>query len=84
MIIVGIITGIILTLIVTSIQHYLERNHLKLKWTNVFIALIAILFICWITYSSIGMIFGQTHSNGYKECTGYQYGLKICVGDINA
>lgn len=83
--IIGMIIGIILTLIIISIQHYLEDNHLRMNWKNVFIAFGVILIVSWFIYSFVGMTFGPkyTKSNG-NTCQGYKYGLKICWGDINA
>lgn len=84
-IIIGIIIGVILTLLIVSIQRYLKTNHLKLKWLNVFIALGCLIFIAHFIYSTIG-IFTQpeyTKSNG-NVCKGFKYGWKVCSGDINA
>ena len=84
-IIIGIILGIVLTLIILNIRHYLSDNHLVINWRNVFIAIVMLVIIIWISYSIIGMIFGPVHveasGNTYQ---GYKYGLKIGSGDINA
>lgn len=81
MFIIGLIIGIILTLIIISVRAYLKANHLKMKWGNVILALI----IVWLIYSFLGMTFAPeyTKPNG-NVCKGYKYGLKICSGDINA
>lgn len=84
-IIIGIIIGIILTLLIISIQHYLKTNHLKLKWKNLFIAFGCLIIIVHLIYSTIGIFVGPeyTKSNG-NVCKGYKYGWQICSGDINA
>lgn len=81
MFIVGLIIGSIITLIIIKIHNYLKANNLKMKWKNVFIALL----IGWLLYSFVGIIFEPqyTKDNG-NTCKGYKYGIKICSGDINA
>ncbi len=83
-IIIGMIIGIILTLIILAIQHYLKDNNLRINWKNVLIALGVILIIVWLIYNFMSLTIGPeyTKSNG-NICKGYRYGLKICWGDIN-
>lgn len=81
MFIVGLIIGIIITLIIIRINNYLKINNRKMEWKNVFITLL----ILWLVYSFVGIVFGPqyTKDNG-NTCKGYKYGIKICSGDINA
>lgn len=85
MIIIGIAIGVILTIIIIHIQHYLKANHLVMNWKNLFIALVILLLTVYLIYSFIGIAFGPkyTKSNG-NVCKGYKYGIKVCSGDINA
>jgi len=84
-ILLGFVIGSLLTLLIISIKHYLRRNHLKIRWNNVLIAIFVLVIVGWTVYSFIGMAVGPeyTKSNG-NVCKGYKYGMKICSGDINA
>lgn len=52
----------------------------RFKWELV---LVIVLF-AWIIYSIIGIAFGQEKTKGNGNvCKGYNYGFKVCRGDIN-
>ena len=52
----------------------------KIKWEEIVI----LLLFLWIIYSLCGVFFGAEYKkeNG-NICKGYQYGIKLCRGDIN-
>lgn len=76
-----ILIGIVIGLILSKLLRYLKRNHLKRKWKNIIIVLIIIHFI----YSCVGILVspGYIKSNG-NVCRGFNYGIHMCSGDINA
>ena len=52
----------------------------RFKWELV----VGMVLFAWIIYSLIGITFGpeKTKENG-NVCKGYDYGFKVCRGDIN-
>lgn len=76
-----IFIGIIIGILLTQLNKYLKRNHINLRWKNIILFLMIIHFI----YSCIGIIAspGYTKANG-NVCRGFNYGIHMCSGDINA
>ena len=46
--------------------------------------IVGLVLFAWIIYSIVGIVFGpeKTKENG-NVCKGYNYGFKVCYGDIN-
>lgn len=80
-IVIGVVIGIVITILVLLLKKYLDKNHLQLDWGRIFIALIIIHLI----YSIIGIIVSPRYEkpNG-NHCKGFNFGINICDGDLNA
>lgn len=80
-ILIGIIILIILIFIILYIRNYLKRNDLKLNVKYI----IEIIIIAHLIYSFIGIVISPyyTKDNG-NICKGFNYGINICSGDIDA
>ncbi len=79
-IIIGITIGIILTILITLLVKYLDHKGLKLDWSRIFILIV----IIYLIYSFIGIIVSPLYKRNGNVCKGFNYGIQICGGDINA
>ena len=78
---IGIVIGVVLAKLYTRLKKYLKRKGLRIDWKNIVIFLV----IIYLIYSFIGIIVSPeyTKQNG-NVCKGFDYGIQICSGDINA
>lgn len=78
---IGIVIGVVLAKLYTRLQKCLKRKGLRIDWKNIVIFLV----IIYLIYSFIGIIVSPeyTKQNG-NVCKGFDYGIQICSGDINA
>lgn len=78
---IGIVIGIVLEKLYKRLQKYLKRKGKRIDWKNIVIFLV----IIYLIYSFIGIIVSPeyTKPNG-NVCKGFDYGIQICSGDINA
>lgn len=80
-IVIGVVIGIVITILALLLKKYLDKNYLQLDWGRIFVALIIIHLI----YSFIGIIVAPRYEkpNG-NHCKGWNFGINICDGDLNA
>lgn len=80
-IIIGMVIGIVLTNAIITLQKYLKKKGLKINWGNI----AKVLLVIYLIYSFIGILISPeyTKPNG-NVCKGFNYGIQVCSGDINA
>lgn len=80
-ILLGILLGVLIAKLYRFLDEYLKKNNLKIDWKNIVI----IIVVGYLVYSFIGIIVSPSYKkpNG-NECKGFNYGIQICTGDINA
>lgn len=78
MLVIGIGIGFILTSI---LDNYLRKKGLILNYKFLAIIILGL----WFIYSFVGFFLGTEYAkdNG-NVCKGFEYGIQVCHGDINA
>lgn len=78
---IGIVIGIVLTNTIVALQKYLKKKGLSINWGNI----TKVLIVIYLIYSFIGILVSPeyTKPNG-NVCKGFDFGIQVCSGDINA
>lgn len=80
-IILGMVIGVGISIMIMELKEYLKKNHLQLDWNRI----LKFFMICYGLYSLLGIIISKKEiSPSGNICKGFNYGINICSGDINA